>query len=42
LTVRLVRTVRFPADANVAPAFGHDAAGCGRNINAAKISMVAK
>jgi hypothetical protein len=26
--------VRFPAGANVAQAFGHDAAGGGRNINA--------
>jgi hypothetical protein len=32
--VRLARAVRFPAGANVAQAFGHDAAGGGRNINA--------
>jgi hypothetical protein len=32
--VRLSRAVRFPAGANVAQAFGHDAAGGGRNINA--------
>jgi hypothetical protein len=29
LTVRLARAVRFPAGANVAQAFGHDAAGMG-------------
>jgi len=32
--VRRARAVRFLAGANVAQAFGHDAAGGGRNINA--------
>jgi hypothetical protein len=29
ISVRLARAVRFPAGANVAQAFGHDAAGMG-------------
>ena len=32
--VRRARAFTFPAGANVTQAFGHDAAGCGRNINA--------